>query len=125
MRVLKIFSQFTWEILQTFVGWIIVKIYKAELYEEKDCCQVYYSSKMPGGISLGRYIIINEPFIWLDGNVENHEYGHCRQSRFLGPMYLPVVGVCSGLNAIFGFTEYYYDFWTERWADKLGGVNRQ
>ena len=55
-----------------------------------------------------------------------HEYGHCRQSQMLGWLYLIVVGLPSILHA--GFcrckNHSYYDMWFERWADKLGGVNR-
>ena len=38
---------------------------------------------------------------------------------------LLVVGICSILNAVFEFVTYYYDFWTEKWADKLGGIDRK
>ena len=56
-----------------------------------------------------------------------HEYGHIRQSRMLGWLYLIVVGIPSALWALFynGPKEGYYRFYTERWADRLGNVNRR
>jgi len=47
--------------------------------------------------------------------------GGGRNNQF-GPLYLLVIGVFSELNYRFGFSKSYYDFWTEKWADKLGGV---
>ena len=78
-----------------------------------------------GGISLGQYVIVNGYFLdktntWL------HEYGHCRQSAILGPLYLLAIGLPSLIWAALYKPEKgnYYDFYTEKWADKLGGVNR-
>ena len=56
-----------------------------------------------------------------------HEYGHCRQSRILGPFYLLVIGLPSLLWALWwtpGRSVGYYSFYTERLADRLGGVKR-
>ena len=69
------------------------------------------ADNMHGGISLG-----------------NFEYGHCRQSRILGPFYLLVIGIPSLLWALWwhpGRSVGYYSFFTERWADRLGGVRRK
>ena len=58
---------------------------------------------MPGGISLGKYSIINEGYAYnktdsdiLKLNVSKHEaLGHGTQSRYLGPLYLFVIGLPS------------------------------
>ena len=61
---------------------------------------------------------------------EKHEYGHCRQSEYLGWLYLIVIGIpsliwCLCYNAEKrGGLKDYYKFYTEAWADKLGGVIR-
>ena len=93
---------------------------------------------MSGGISLGKYSIIsnyylkNSEELILNSDVVKHEaLGHGTQSRYLGPLYLPIVGLQSIIWAcIYGtvipYTRNgYYKFWTEKWADKLGGVNRE
>ena len=84
----------------------------------------YIYDKFPSeGISLGYFILFDD----YDNTVTEvdikHEYGHFIQSLIFGPLYLLVIGVFSELNYRFGFSKSYYDFWTEKWADKLGGVN--
>lgn len=82
---------------------------------------------MLGGISLGKYIIISQ---WAKKATVMHEYGHCIQSRYLGWFYLLVIGIPSLVWAgLYGWVidakkHSYYDFYTEKWADKLGGVDR-
>ena len=80
-----------------------------------------------GGISLGNTIIVYQE----DENVVKHEYGHQIQSMYLGPLYLIVIGLPSIIWAglIYGHIvprkpNGYYKFYTESWADKLGGVIR-
>ena len=78
------------------------------------------------------YIILEKMNTPEDWESVQHEYGHCRQSEMLGPAYLPVVGICSGVHNIVHRLKKrwnlprrdYYAFWTERWADWLGGVSR-
>ena len=66
-----------------------------------------------------------------------HEYGHSIQSLYLGWLYLPIIGVysavlCNLWDRLFhkGWCRYdrhywYYKIrWTEKWADDLGGVDR-
>lgn len=69
----------------------------------------------------------------LDARNRRHELGHAEQSRMLGPLYLPVVGVPSSARALYAVAyrevtgrrwERYYRGFPERWADELGGVAR-
>ena len=79
---------------------------------------------MYGGISLGNFVYCRAP---VYDRMVRHEYGHCRQSRILGPFYLLVIGLPSLLWALWwtpGRSVGYYSFFTERWADRLGGVKR-
>lgn len=79
------------------------------------------------GLSMGTTIFVDELY---DKNlILAHEYGHIRQSRYFGPLYLIVIGLPSILRAL----EWrlckkpiaeYYDGWPEKWADKLGGIKR-
>lgn len=82
------------------------------------------AEKMYGAISLGNFIYGRTP---LYKTMVLHEYGHCRQSRILGPFYLVVIGLPSLIWALTwnpGRRRGYYEFFTERWADRLGGVDR-
>ena len=115
-----------WQAPQNIVGLVIRLIYgwTAILFRGVD---VVVSSRFPGGISLGRTIVVKRPYL-ANTDTWNHEYGHTRQSLYLGPFYLFVVGIPSLLWAWYwtparGVS--YYSFYTEKWADKLGGVKRQ
>ena len=76
---------------------------------------------MRGAVTLGCYV-----FVGLNSEYRKtvkHELGHTIQSKILGPLYLPTVGICSGLHCMFhNRKNNYYDFWTERWANRLGGI---
>lgn len=89
------------------------------------------------GISLGHVVFWSrENSRWHDLDVRNraHELGHTRQSRLLGWLYLPVVGLPSISRAGYAlvyreltgrqWTRYYEGF-PENWADRLGGVERE
>ena len=86
---------------------------------------VVAARNMYGGISLGNFVYLRPPAY---EKMVRHEYGHCLQSRLLGPFYLPVIGLPSLLWALWwnpGRPVGYYSFVTERWADRLGGVERR
>ena len=76
----------------------------------------------PGGITLGEYIVIGGK--WDESDVR-HEYGHVRQSRMLGWLYLVVIGIPSLWHAcwhdkLWAKNKEYSHFWTEKWAENLG-----
>ncbi|MBR2747684.1 MAG: hypothetical protein IKD95_04970, partial [Bacteroidales bacterium] len=82
-------------------------------------------ANMSGGISLGNFVYFRKPAY---ERLLRHEAGHCRQSRILGPLYLIVIGLPSLLWALWwnpGRPVPYSWFYTERWADRLGGVVRK
>lgn len=127
--------QFTYELPQTLLGYILTKVYKKRLLHIKEyaSASVHIYNDFPGGISLGKYILVNDVSWWPEYQAKmiSHEYGHCIQSKYLGWFYLPIIGICSGLHALTykwrmkkGWIKSYYDYWTEKSADKLGGVKR-
>jgi hypothetical protein len=117
---------YLWQLPQNLVGLLLRSIYKGNDSNYEDAI-VRRSMKMQGGISLGKYIIVNQ---WCNKKTIMHEYGHCIQSKRWGWLYLPVIGLSSiiwaGLygNLVKPTYDGYYKFWTESRADKLGGVNR-
>jgi hypothetical protein len=82
-----------------------------------------------GSLSLGEYMFLC-PGHYYDPDALKHEFGHTRQSRILGWLWLPIVGIPSIIWAgcFDGYRKShrvdYYAFYTETWADKLGGVSR-
>lgn len=69
---------------------------------------------------------------WDDIETLKHEYGHQKQSQMLGWLYLFVIGIPSivwaGTHQCFWKSLKKHNipcywFYTEKWANKLGGVN--
>ena len=114
---------YIWQLPQNLAGLIYRIILKGEKRILKQRSTAFYvAPTMNGGVSLGNYIFLSERS-GLKGPAYDHEFGHCIQSRILGPLYLPLVGLCSGLHCLFhNRKNNYYEFWTEKWANKLGGI---
>ena len=116
-----------WEFPQCLLAKILLYFYKAEYAETYKGVDIYVSKHISGAISLGLYVITHR---WYTEDTKKHEYGHTRQSIRLGPLYLIIIGlpdVCwIGLRRIskWARSKSYYWFYTERWADILGGVLR-
>lgn len=86
------------------------------------------------GVSLGNYIFIDsDSALYCGDDTIHHEHGHQLQSKYLGWLYLIIIGLPSACgNLIDRITHsrhgnkkcwYYKQPW-EAWADKLGGVKR-
>ena len=117
---------YIWQLPQNLLGWLLMQMMSPGKTYLFHGAKVLLSARMWGGISLGRYIILSDQ---MDHPVHaRHEWGHTRQSRMLGPLYLPVVGLPSLLWAIWwkpGRKVGYYAFYTEKWADRLAGIRRR
>ena len=70
-------------------------------------------------------------YVFYFGNISEqgrrHETGHSIQSKYLGWLYLPLVGLPSVIlywykTAFNKSAEWYHGKYPEHWADKLGGV---
>ena len=93
----EFFINYVWQLPQNLLGMlykdcisddIITRVnYDATDYE----C---YLTRNGGGVTLGRYIFINQNYTDLS-NVILHEIGHTKQSRILGPLYLIIIGIPS------------------------------
>lgn len=80
----------------------------------------FRGEKMKGGISLGPFAFVSK---YSSKTTICHEFdGHTVDSKWMGPLYLFIVGIPSILNAWLGFTKCYYDFYPEKWANKHAGL---
>lgn len=93
--------------------------------------------ELTGGnaVSLGLFVFWtarDNPYVPVGPENRDHEYGHSIQSRFFGPLYLPIVGVPSSMRAGYAVVHKtftgrrwngYYAGWPERQADELGGAD--
>lgn len=130
-----------WQLPQNLVALVLLAIY------HKDAARLpgltykgiryVIAPTFPGGVSLGNFVFIRDD-VDDDPKGWDHELGHARQSRMLGPLYLIVIGppsLCGNIydrlfhTAAKGWTwekseKWYYNQPWEKWADKLGGVKR-
>lgn len=125
---------YTWQLPQNLFGLLLIALYRPEREHVMDNGnRICYATRMKGGISLGKYSIVNVGHYRKDINeslkrdtVRHEAIGHARQSLYLGWLYLLVIGLPSIVWAATykGEKKGYYKFFTERWADKLGNVTR-
>lgn len=111
-----------WCFPQMLAGLLVKTFTKAKKVDD----HYEYSIKC-GSLSLGEYRFLC-PGHYGNNMIIKHEYGHTVQSRYLGWFYLFVIAIPSIIWA--GCFEKfrkkhnvsYYSFYTEKWANKLGGV---
>ena len=118
---------YLWQLPQNLLWLLLVTILRPEDCYDLEGVRLCYASRMKGGISLGRYIIIRDVMKDYTGATERHELGHAKQSRMLGWFYILVIGLPSLIWAAWWNRDRdcsYYSFYTERWADRLGDVHR-
>lgn len=137
---MKKILQWTWCLPQTLLGYIYYKLSDARKVIDYKESKVVFGRKVYNGISLGRYILLNDK-AYPESNdytqiTIKHEYGHCVQSYIFGPLYLIVIGLPSVIHHAIGHSLYhllgtwdyfddYYERYPENWADKLGRVSRE
>ena len=120
---------FLWQLPQNIIGIIWLNINLIFYYgishikTINDNIYVYELPGYTGSVSLGKYIIVSK---YRNDLTIQHECGHCKQSIYLGPFYLIVIGIPSLIwNGISDYTNKdYYWFYTEKWADKLANIKR-
>lgn len=125
MRALTGILLYIWQLPQNLLGWLLVRMMSPGTMSRYRDAHVLRSPRMHGGISLGCYVVVSSRM--GDPDLVRHEWGHCLQSRLLGPLYLPVIGLPSLLWAIWwhpGRKVGYFSFYTERWANLLAGIGR-
>ena len=124
---MKDFILYLWQLPQNLLGLLVIAFTKAEKKGE-----VYVADGYRFGVSLGNYIIFGGFFNSADGQ---HERGHQKQSLYLGPLYLLLIGIPSILGNLWDRLfhskwapakreKWYYSLIWEAWADKLGHVRR-
>lgn len=129
MRTLLSILLYVWQLPQNLLG-LLFLLFLRPVEEVRDTgyAKVYRSRRMSGGISLGQYAFVSMVSARDEKAILHEGVGHPRQSRILGPLYLIVIGLPSLLWAWLGDMiapgKSYYWFYTERWADRLGGVKR-
>ena len=117
-----------WQLPQNILGLLVI------LFTQAVRCGtcLWVTTKARFGVSLGNYIIFGQK---VDETSVKHERGHQKQSLYLGWLYLIIIGLPSFCGNIFdrlfhknwSYAErmdWYYNQPWEKWADKLGGLER-
>jgi len=129
---------FIWQLPQNILGSILCLIERTKKARESGI--TYHETKKPGpfmkrcAISLGAFIIADSRV--ADKTTILHESGHQRQSLFLGPLYLLVIGIpslCGNLTDRLMHRKWsdekrekwYHSLPWESSADKLGNRNEK
>lgn len=125
---------YIWQLPQNLLGLLLIAFYRPERkHIMENGNEIYFATRMKGGISLGKYSIVNVGHYRHDINeslkrdtVRHEAIGHAKQSLYLGWFYLLAIGLQSALHAALCKCKNhnYYDMWFEKWADKLVGVKR-
>lgn len=117
-----LFILFLWQLPQNVIALLMMPfIGKMKLIRYELNSFVFECTKMNSGISLGNFVFVSPESVKKE-TVVVHELGHVMQSRMLGWLYLIVIGIPSLLNVMFKFTDCYYNWYTESWANKLAGL---
>lgn len=129
---MKKFLLFLWQFPQNLLGFMLTIVLLNCYKPIKKDYWVFYNTFL-GSVSLGNFIFINGYSI--NEITIKHEFGHQKQSVYLGWLYLVVIGIpsvlgnllCRIISRNWNYKErikYYYNQPWEKWADKLGGVKR-
>lgn len=120
--------KYVWQFPQMLAAWIWYLVRKKSiLYNSIGNFYTVYVGANRGGVTLGDKIFISKCYHGEYLNmVIAHESGHVKQSLYLGPLYLIVIGIPSILwvwsHRWIAPKKSYYWFYTEAWANKLGGL---
>ena len=115
---------FIWQLPQNIVALIMLPFLgKLELISYKKFCFAFKGTKMSRGISLGNFAYLSPTYAKKVATIMHEQEGHTFDSKIFGPLYLLVIGIPSIMWAWLGDkNKCYYNFYTERWANKHAGL---
>jgi len=118
---------YIWQLPQNILGLLFIRYYKAKFHgyisdKRHNCTQMIYTiPDIDWGISLGLYQFVP---LGYKQDIINHEFGHCIQSKYLGPLYIIIIGIPSVLAGYLYSKrkltlKQYMNFPTEKSAEEL------
>lgn len=118
---------FVWQLPQNLVALAIMPFLgKLRMVTCRNYCIGLSGKRFPeraGGISLGNFAFFHPDTAHDEFTIRHEMDGHTVDSKIFGPLYLLVIGIPSILHIIFMKKGgRYYDFYTERWANKHAGI---
>lgn len=127
-----------WQLPQNLLGIVVLSVFyfKSAIVKINSVSNYLHIETNHTGVSLGSFIFWTPAanrYKHLDNDCLMHELGHARQSLFLGPLYLIIIGIPSISRVLYQrwyrykYAKHwkgYYKGFPENWADKLGGIHK-
>lgn len=138
MQVIFYILTWIWQLPQNILGWVHYQLNKEQI-EKTEKLKLDFSNPKVHMISwksdLGSVSLGNHIFCRSGDWTYQHEKGHHKQSLMLGPLYLLLIGLPSVTGYLIDVwchkdweydarDKWYYNLPWEKWADKLGHVER-
>lgn len=120
-RALYFLWQWSWGFFQSAAGLVLLLFHlRCRHFRYHGAFVTVWSRS--SSAALGMFIFLAQTSEQTQKRLLVHEYGHTVQSLLLGPFFLPVVGIASGIRAAAwtGVRRSYYSAYPERWANRLG-----
>ena len=111
-----------WQLPQEIIGalWCLLFTNHRAILRQNGA--VFFTSpKVKGAFTMGSFVFLSPKYITNEPTYD-HEFGHVLQSRAWGWLWLLVFAIPSGLHCLFHNHGSYYHFYTERDANRRGGV---
>lgn len=124
MKKFLFILSFIWQLPQNLIALIMLPFLgKLRLISYKKFCFAFEGEHMIGGISLGNFAFLSTNLSRKAASVAHEQEGHTHDSKLFGPLYLFVIGLPSLIHAwLYDKNTCYYDFWTERRANRFANV---
>lgn len=101
LRIVWAVLLYLWQLPQNLIGLVYLAFCFDRVKITKQGGAVFYATKhVRGGMTMGRYVFISPKNIAREP-VYDHEFGHVRQSKRWGWLWLPVFAIPSGLHCLF------------------------
>lgn len=116
-----------WQLPQAVIGGLVLLCMgKAKVIAKRHYCYCFQVENLKEwymmGVSFGPIVIVNKTLAKYPEYIAHELDGHTVDSKIFGPLYLFIIGIPSGLNALFNFSKVYDNFYTEKWANKHAGL---
>lgn len=121
---------FLWQLPQNLVALLVMPFLgRLTFVDYRHYCIGFAGKRFPknaSGISLGSFAFFHPDYAH-DAHTIRHEMdGHTVDSKLFGPLYLLIIGIPSILHLAFKKEgSNYYDFYTERRANRHAGLSDQ
>ena len=133
MKALKLGLLAIWQLPQNVAGALVLLLVRPVRASIEVRQAIVFVKVRKFAITLGQFVFWTDQDLVMVPTLNDnrqHEFGHTLQSRWLGPFYLPVVGLPSltrNVYAAYYFCRHktrwgnYYKGFPEDWADRLAG----